>query len=356
MVPKRRWTSLVAVGVLLATSGFNEAWGQTAGPRLQMSTRDWDFGQIWTGDPCTTEVELKNIGDATLKILNVRTSCGCAVAEPGKRVLAPGESDSMTVTYDSKKNVKVVKQYVTITTNDAVEPEIRFQMHGEVWNVFDALPHPALALGKVQPNSQKSKSIDLISNLKEKAYPKLRPLGSDVPFEVELEEVEPGKKYRLKARIKPPLKLGNNHVKAVIETGVERLPTMSIGVSARAMDRVSVWPEKLRVVPSQKKRGTRTIRIYYLEGEPIEVTEILCDLPNTTVQKLARQKPTELSEFAALPLRISVPAYLDFPDAGALVEIHTNASDPRLRKFVVPIDKVDPQEQKRKAQQSKKPG
>jgi hypothetical protein len=321
---------------------------------LQLSQRDWDFGQIWTGDTCKTEVELKNVGDATLKILNVKTSCGCAVAEPGKRQLAPGESDTMTVTYDTNKNVKVVKHYVTITTNGTVEPEIQFVLHGEVWNAFEAKPQAALAFGKVQPSSRKSKSIELISNVEEKAHPKLRPIGADVPFEVKLEEIEPGKKYRLRAETKPPLALGDNRVKVVIETGVERLPTMSISVSARAMERVSVWPEKLRVVPSQKKPGTRSVRIYHLKDRPIEVTQILCDLPDTKVQKLARQGPSQFSEFAAVPLRVSVPAYSDFPDEGAVLEIHTNDPDPKFQKFVVPIEKVDPQQQK-KARAAKKP-
>ena len=355
MVPMRRWISLSVVAALLATGGAFETRGNTqSGPRLQLGQREWDFGQIWTGDPCQTEIELKNVGDATLKILNIRSSCGCAAAEPGKRELAPGESDTMTVTYDTNKNTKNVRHTVTLVTNDPVEPEIRFELHGQVWNVFDAKPYPVVGLGKVMPTSRKSKAIELTSNLDEKVYPKLRPVDSDVPFEIRLEEVEPGVKYRLFARIKPPLKLGDNRVKAVIETGVERLPTMSIGVNARAMERVSVWPERWRVVPSQTKSSPRTLRIYYVPGQPVDVTEVLCDLPSVAVRKLSRQQPTILSEFAALPLQITLPPFKEFPDAGAVLEIHTNDPDPKFQKFVLPIEKVDPQQQKR-ARQGKKP-
>ena len=351
----RRWISLLALGALLAASGVLDVQGDPqSGPRLQLSQREWDFGQVWTGDPCRIDIGIKNVGDAPLKILDIKSSCGCTAAEPGKRELAPGESDTMMVTYDTKKTAKAVKHTVTLVTNDPVEPEIRFGLHGEVWNAFDPQPSPALSFGRVQSTSRKSKAIVLTSNLKEKVYPQLRPVGPDVPFEIKLEELEPGLKYRLSARIKPPLKLGDNRVKAVIETGVERLATMSFSVSARAMERVSVWPERLRVVPSQKKAGTRTLRINYLEDQPVDVTEILCDLPSVTVQRLPRQRPTAYSEFGAIQLRISVPPFSEFPEAGVTLEIHTNDPDPKFQKFVVLIEKVDPQKQK-KARQGKKP-
>jgi hypothetical protein len=343
MVSARRWIELWAAAVLLATSAVwvTRADGQS-GPRLQLGQREWDFGQIWTGDPCKTEVELKNVGDAPLKILNVKSSCGCTAAKPSKRELAPGESDTMTVTYDTNKNAKQVRHTVTIVTNDPAEPEVKFEVHGEVWNVFDAKPYAVLGFGRVKPTSRRGKAIELTNNLPEKVYPKLRPIDADVPFEITLDEIEPGMKYRLYARIRPPLKLGDNRVNAVIETGVERLPTMSINVNARAMERVSVWPERLRVVPSQKAAGSRTLRINYEREQPVDVTQILCDLPSVTVEKLAPQPPSAYSEFAELPLRIFVPAFDAFPDEGAVLEIHTNDPDPKFQKFVVPIEKVDP--------------
>lgn len=352
---KSRWINLVAAGALLAVSGAFDAPGSPqSGPRLQLSQREWNFGQLWTGDPCKIEVELKNVGDAKLKILNIKSSCGCTTAQPRKRELAPGESDQMTVTYDTNKFAKIVKQTITIVTNDPVEPEIRFELHGEVWNVFDAQPNPAMGFGRVKPDSRKSRVIELTNNLKEKVHPKLRPVAPDAPFEITLEEVDPGMKFRLSARIKPPLKLGDNRVQAVIETGVERLPTMSIAVSARALERVSLWPQKMRVVPSQKKPGTRTLRVNYVEEQPVEITEILCDLPSITVDRLPRQHPMEYSEFGAIPLRVHVPPFNEFPDRGATLEIHTNDPDPKFQKLVVQIDKIDPQKQK--TQQSKKPG
>ncbi len=343
----------IGVLAMLATVGLDATAQAQSGPRLVLSQREWNFGQIWTGDPCKIEIELKNTGDAPLKILNIKSSCGCAAAEPRKRELAPGEADTMTVTYDTNKNAKLVKQTITLRTNDPVEPEIRFELRGEVWNVFDAQPNAALAFGKVQPTSEKSKAIILTNNLKEKVSPKLGPIPANAPFEVKLIEVEPGMKYRLYARTKPPLKLGNNQFFIIIETGVERIPEMKIGVSARAMDRISVWPESLRVVPSQKKPGMRTVRINHPNGQPLKITDIKCGLPSVRIQRMPAQRPTAYSEFAAQQIRVHLPAFKDFPETGATLEIFTDDADPKFQKFVVPIKKVYPGRDK--ARRNRKP-
>ena len=350
---QRKITFGIGILAVLTTVGLDATSVAQSGPRLVLSQRDWDFGQIWTGEPCKIEIELKNIGDAPLKILNIKSSCGCTAAEPSKRELAPGETDTMTVTYDTNKNTKLVKQTITLQTNDPVEPEIQFELRGEVWNVFDAQPNAALSFGRVQPTSKKSKAIILTNNLKEKVTPKLGPIPPGAPFDVKLVEVEPGMKYRLYAQTKPPLKLGNNQFFIMIETGVERLPEMKIGVSARAMPRISVWPESLRVVPSQKKPGMRTVSINHPDGQPLEITEIKCGLPSVRIQRMSSQRPSAYSEFAAEQIRVHVPAFKDFPETGTTLEIYTNDADPKFQKLVVPIDKVYPEREK--AKQNREP-
>src|SRR6185295_5559470 len=60
------------------------------GPRVELSTRLWDFGKLWYGDPCTTDVLIKNVGKAPLTIVNVKSSCGCTAARPNRSLLQPG--------------------------------------------------------------------------------------------------------------------------------------------------------------------------------------------------------------------------------------------------------------------------
>ncbi|MFQ5805973.1 MAG: DUF1573 domain-containing protein [Phycisphaerae bacterium] len=364
----RRRTRTVALGALLAAVNSsngqntepapadNSANQATAGPRLVLSQKEWNFGQVWYGDPCETEVELRNAGDATLKIINVKSSCGCTVAKPRKNELAPGEADTMLVTYDTRKNRKKVTHTITIETNDPVEPRIRFRVYGEVWHVFDAKPYAVVGFGLIRPESEKAESIELHNNLQAKVFPKIRPLDPRAPFEVNLEEIEAGAKYKLVARTKPPLRLGISRTTVVLETGVERLPTMSIPVTAIVLDRVSVRPDRLRIVPTQTRVGSRTLRVNYTEDQPIEITEIKTSHPSVKVHRLsARRSRAGKTEFASHQLRVTLPPFAGFPDEGVRIEIHTNDRDPKFQKFVVPIEKKHSLQPKVK-KVSRKPG
>jgi len=354
-VLRKRWTGVFATGVLVAAinisngqnteppSADSPATDEKPAPRLELSQREWNFGRVWSGDPCQTEVELRNTGNATLRIINVKSSCGCAVAKPKRSELAPGEADAMVVTYDTRKNQKKVSHTITIETNDPVEPQIRFGVRGEVWHVFDAKPYPVIGFGLIRPESEKTESIELHNNLAEKVFPQLRPLSPRLPFDIKLEEIEAGMTYRLLARTKPLLKLGSNLATVVLETGVERLPTMSIKVTAVALERVSARPDRLRIVPVHSQRSTRHVSVNYPEDQPIEITEIKASHPSIKVQKLpGRQAPTSKSEFAAQRIRITLPPFAEFPEEGARVEIYTNDPDPKFQKFVVPIEKIYP--------------
>lgn len=319
------------------------AASQQPAPRLVLSTKEWNFGQLWYGDPCKTEVELKNTGNATLKITRVKSSCGCMAARPKKKELAPGETDIMTVTYDTTKDAKRISQIITIITNDPVEPEVKFRVRGEVWHVFDAKPSRRLTFGHVQLDSQKTKAIMLHNNLPEKVFPKLKPLGSGIPFDVELKEVKAGMTYKLVVRTKPPLPPGNTLKTVLLETGVERLPIMPIRVSIVGLDRVSVRPDRLWVTSSRAKSSSRTVRLSYAADRPVEITELKSSHPAVTLRQLPERKPpTSMSEFTYYQIRVTLPPYAELPDEGVKVEIHTNDPDPKFQKFVVPIEKYRP--------------
>ena len=331
---KRR---LAAALIVLAAA----ATAAQAGPRLKLSQRAWDFGQIWHGDPCTINIEFSNVGDEPLHILGVKSTCGCATGTSNKAVLQPGERDTLKITYDTTKNDKVVKQTITIKTSDEIEPEMKIIIRGEVWNVFDCEPRTGISFGKVVSTTEKSGEIVLTSNMPDKVSPKLAPLPDDAPFAVRLEEIEAGKKYRLVVATKPPLKLGNNHVFVILETGVERLPTMQIGVSARVFDKVAIWPDKLRVIETQVKPGTRTLHLYYSEDHPTRITDVKANFDGISVQLLGDQPTNSMSVFPSRQLRVTLPPFADFPEKGAKLEIHTDHPDPKFQILEVPIGKVD---------------
>ena len=105
----RRCVGLVVVVLLCGVRGFAQAQPQAAatsapaiaaGPRIELSPAEFDFGELWQGMPAEREFTVKNAGDAPLTISS-RSNCGCTVATPPKSPLEPGESCTFKIRYDT---------------------------------------------------------------------------------------------------------------------------------------------------------------------------------------------------------------------------------------------------------------
>ena len=102
--------------------------------RLEISQKVWDFGFIPRGAKVTHSFLLKNVGNDTLKITNVRKSCGCTAAPLRKSVLVPGDTTILEVTFSSGSYQGPVSKAVYVESNDPIEPfmDISFQANVSV--------------------------------------------------------------------------------------------------------------------------------------------------------------------------------------------------------------------------------
>jgi len=92
----------------------------------------WDFGKVKEGDIVKHEFILKNDTAKELKILSVNTSCGCAASQAKKKLLAPGESTSIEVSFNSAKYSGDVKQSVYVNTDNVKDPLVVFKINADV--------------------------------------------------------------------------------------------------------------------------------------------------------------------------------------------------------------------------------
>ncbi len=112
----------------------NPADVNTKGPKIFSPNRFHFFGDLREGQIVSHEFTIKNIGSDTLKILKVRSSCGCTVAKLKKDELAPGDSTTINVTFNSKNRKGAQTKYVYVLSNDPVVPKLKFVLKA---NVFD---------------------------------------------------------------------------------------------------------------------------------------------------------------------------------------------------------------------------
>lgn len=90
----------------------------------------YDFGTIKYGEEAVGVFEFKNISKETIRLTNVKASCGCTGTEWPREEIKRKKKNSITVTYDTKRVGKFHKTvYVYIDKSDN---PIQLQVKGTV--------------------------------------------------------------------------------------------------------------------------------------------------------------------------------------------------------------------------------
>ena len=106
-------------------------------PVITFEKTEHDFGRIHEEDGRVSVVfNFKNEGMAPLVLSNVRASCGCTTPTWTREPVEPGQTGSITVTYNPNGRPGRFQKTVTITSN-ATEATTRVFIKGEV------IPKPA---------------------------------------------------------------------------------------------------------------------------------------------------------------------------------------------------------------------
>lgn len=89
-------------------------------PQITVENTQHDFGSVTEGDVVTHIFVIKNTGKTPLEIKDIRTSCGCTVAQIGKKTINPTESTELSINFDSKNTQGRLSRTITLVTNDPV--------------------------------------------------------------------------------------------------------------------------------------------------------------------------------------------------------------------------------------------
>lgn len=98
--------------------------------QVETITGNVDCGKVLYERPVTAEFELRNSGAHPLRILDVRTSCGCTDADYPKQDVAPGASFTVKLTFDSRMLGRFNKSALVFV--NSIEKPFQLAMTGTV--------------------------------------------------------------------------------------------------------------------------------------------------------------------------------------------------------------------------------
>ena len=312
-------------------------------PKLVLSATEWNFGTKWFGEAAEGEIVLTNNGTGPLKIAKIQSSCGCTVAKPKAggvwegKVIEPGASEVVAMSYNTKKGAKKVTQTITIESNDPEQPRATIQVAGEVKNVFAMAPADRVSFGRLERDSQSQQVIEMTNNMEQPVKLTMKPF-THAAYDVQVTEVEAGKKYTLTVKTKPPLAQGSLAAEAVFETGLTQAPEIKVPISSFVVPRVSVTPPTIFLTPKLTQPVQRIVRVNYSAAKPLNIKEVKATSPLVKAELVPpRTTPAPTAPTRFHEIRVSLPGVADFPKEGAKLEILTDDADPAFQKLVVDI-------------------
>lgn len=94
----------------------------THGPIEKYFAREYNFGDAYMGDVLKIPLEGKNTTSKTIKIVKLKTSCGCALADLSNNTFEPGEAIPLQLTLNTKQKSGNIRKAVYVYIDGQKEP------------------------------------------------------------------------------------------------------------------------------------------------------------------------------------------------------------------------------------------
>ena len=118
----------------------DSATGLTGPGQLVFEETTADFGRLTENEERTRQLSFRNVGGTTLRIVDLKGTCGCTIPQMPKRVWAPGEEGELTVTFDPSGEGEQLKYINIVTEQPDPHNFLRLTVKANVVGLVRAVP------------------------------------------------------------------------------------------------------------------------------------------------------------------------------------------------------------------------
>lgn len=134
-------------------------WGMggtalSAVPVLTVDNTNADFGTYPANQAKEHVFTLKNTGDQPLKIINIRTTCGCSETRLDKDELAPGSTAKLTAVIKAGSIAGPYSKNVFVESNDPKQRFLMLLFNGNAIPLVTVKPQDKIYAGTLPVNQQ----------------------------------------------------------------------------------------------------------------------------------------------------------------------------------------------------------
>ncbi|MDI6793653.1 MAG: DUF1573 domain-containing protein [bacterium] len=314
-------------------------------PQITFPESSHDFGPVEEGDVATYNFVVKNTGGSRLVLERVNTSCGCTAALPQEHEIAPGDTTTIQVSFNSKgRTGQSVNKTVTVYSNDPENAQARLTITGSVaprGAGLQILP-PSWDAGVLSPESVKIKHFTLKNSGGSELVINKIDGGVNCTAVVDTLPltIPPGETDKLEVTCQPKLAKGIINEKITIESNDPKNPRADISI----MGYITPFPggEGVTIIPAEKDFSkvapsdslSAQFRIKNNGSSTVSLSNSVTTLPGAEVQFSSRDIEPDQTATATLNLKapsepgkregfiyleVAIPVSLEVVDTGAAV-------------------------------------
>ena len=218
-------------------------------PVIASAAPIYDFGTIDNEGKVLHDFTITNQGTALLEIKDVKTSCGCTVAELNDKLLDPGESTDISATFSLAGKKGLQSKFITITSNDPATPSYKLQIKG---TAVPAILHEprTIQFGRMFNDEEKTQILKLTAMRDDLSF-KIASIDTTLPaIKTNIKEIEAGKAYEITVSTTDALLEGNFTESLTIKTDAPGRAPIVVAVTGQVIGDIGVSPTQVTIAYS----------------------------------------------------------------------------------------------------------
>lgn len=275
-----------------------------AQPKIMSPEPIHNFGNQRTDKDVEHNFVIRNVGEGTLVIRQVRTSCGCTVAQPEDKTLEPGAETRVKAKLKLRGRQGPQTKTITVESNDPENPVFKLQFKGTAIPPIKMEPQRIL-FGKVMDDESRSETVKITTTEEDLTFNIESVDASGIEgMEHELETIKEGKEYALEVRLPEGLPSGHHNGRFVIRTDNESHRVLLVRVNVQIVGFVEVMPPlvNLRYSDDPEKKATQYLRASKGRAEKFAITEVVPPIESMDVELQPRGDGEYLIKLIDMPL------------------------------------------------------
>ena len=320
-----RFNILAAACLVLALVGQAGAV-----PRAVVDEPDFNFGPQHNNQSIDHTFVIRNEGDSTLEITNIRSSCGCTVGNVSSRSVEPGATSEITASYNLRGRQGRQRSTLTIETNDPNQRLLRLTMMGEALRELQIRPQ-TVVFGQLMSGQTAAQEVEIIG-LPAQPF-EIKDVASTTAG-VEIERVDQLAPHHYKLHLSANIEGRPGHRQGALQihTSHANSPLLTVGVSANLVGALAVAPEAITLMGENPGVVTRYVVVRPGAVRDFEILEVIPPDEDVSVNVFSLPQGA---------YRIQLTNLRAHPDlADAVLRIRTSATG--MEEIELPFRLVNP--------------